>query len=170
MAEIVVTGGGVAGLSAAMVLAQDGHEVTLLERDEAAPPAPSEAWEAWERRGVNQFRLLHFFMPRFRIDLERELPSVAKSLEAAGALRISPIEGAPVELTGGVRAGDDDFQSLTARRPVVEAVVAAAAASDAGGDGAPRRGRGQPRGRSPGRAGRGPRHRRAYRSRRGDPG
>jgi 2-polyprenyl-6-methoxyphenol hydroxylase-like FAD-dependent oxidoreductase len=132
MAEIVVTGGGVAGLSAAMVLAQDGHEVTLLERDEAAPPAPSEAWEAWERRGVNQFRLLHFFMPRFRIDLERELPSVAKSLEAAGALRISPIEGAPVELTGGVRAGDDDFQSLTARRPVVEAVVAAAAASAPG--------------------------------------
>ena len=68
MAQIVVTGGGVAGLAAAMLLAEDGHEVTLLERDAAEPPAPTEAWEAWERRGVNQFRLLHFFMPRFRID------------------------------------------------------------------------------------------------------
>ena len=33
MAAIVVTGGGVGGLVAAMVLAEDGHDVTLLERD-----------------------------------------------------------------------------------------------------------------------------------------
>ena len=67
MARIVVTGGGVAGLSAAMLLADDGHDVTLLERDAAEPPSPAEAWENWERRGVNQFRLLHFFQPRFHL-------------------------------------------------------------------------------------------------------
>ncbi len=105
MAGIVVTGGGVAGLVAAMLLAEDGHDVTLLERDPAEPPAPLDAWEDWERRGVNQFRLLHFFQPRFRIELERDLPRVVKALEAAGALRINPIAGAPVELTGGVRPG-----------------------------------------------------------------
>jgi 2-polyprenyl-6-methoxyphenol hydroxylase-like FAD-dependent oxidoreductase len=132
MAGIVVTGGGVGGLAAAMLLARDGHDVTLLERDAAEPPAPSEAWEAWERRGVNQFRLLHFFMPRFRSELEQELPHVLKELEAAGALRFNPIEGAPVELTGGVRAGDGDFVSVTARRPLVEAVMAAAAVATPG--------------------------------------
>ena len=63
MARIVVTGGGVAGLVGAMLLAEDGHEVTLLERDAAEPPVPAEAWEHWERTGVNQFRLLHFFSP-----------------------------------------------------------------------------------------------------------
>ncbi len=132
MAEIVVTGGGVGGLVAAMVLAEDGHDVTLLERDAAEPSAPSEAWEDWERRGVNQFRLLHFFQPRFRIDLERELPRVVKALEAAGALRMSPIGGAPVEMTGGVRPGDGDFETVTGRRPVVEAVLAAAALATPG--------------------------------------
>jgi len=132
MAGIVVTGGGIAGLAGAMLLAEDGHEVTLLERDEAEPPAPSDAWEAWERRGVNQFRLLHFFMPRFRTEIEKELPRVAKSLEAAGALRVNPIEGAPVEMTGGARPGDDDFTSLTARRPTFEAVMAAAALATPG--------------------------------------
>ena len=74
MADVVITGGGVAGLTAAMLLAGDGHEVTVLERDPAPPPAPTEAWDSWERRGVNQFRLLHFFQPRMRIELERELP------------------------------------------------------------------------------------------------
>ncbi len=132
MAQIVVTGGGVAGLAASMLLAEDGHEVTLLERDAAEPPAPTEAWEAWERRGVNQFRLLHFFMPRFRILLEQELPQVSKALEAAGAMRFNPIEGAPVEMTGGARAGDEDFTSITARRPVLEAVLAAAARATPG--------------------------------------
>jgi len=132
MAGIVVTGGGVGGLVAAMLLAEDGHDVTLLERDGAEPPAPSEAWEDWERRGVNQFRLLHFFQPRFRVELERELPRVVKALESAGALRMSPIGGAPVELTGGVRPGDDDFETVTGRRPVVEAVMAAAALATPG--------------------------------------
>ncbi len=132
MAQIVVTGGGVAGLAASMLLAEDGHEVTLLERDAAEPPAPTEAWEAWERRGVNQFRLLHFFMPRFRIMLEQELPQVLKALEAAGAMRFNPLESAPVEMTGGPRGGDEDFTALTARRPVVEAVMAAAAQATLG--------------------------------------
>ena len=127
MAEIAITGGGVAGLTTAMLLAEDGHDVTLFERDGAEPPPPAEAWDAWERRGVNQFRLLHFFQPRFRMELERELPHVVKALEAAGALRISPLAGAPTELTGGDRPGDDDFEAVTGRRPVVEAVLGLAA-------------------------------------------
>jgi 2-polyprenyl-6-methoxyphenol hydroxylase-like FAD-dependent oxidoreductase len=127
MARIVITGGGVSGLVGAMALANDGHEVTLLERDAAEPPAPSDAWETWERKGVNQFRLLHFFAPRFRHEIERELPEAVKHLETAGALRINPIAGAPDEVTGGTRPADAEFDALTGRRPVVEAALAAAA-------------------------------------------
>ena len=66
MSAFIVIGGGVAGLSSAMLLARDGHHVTVLERDPSPPPAPEEAWEIWERRGVSQFRLPHLFLPRFR--------------------------------------------------------------------------------------------------------
>ena len=76
MPALIVIGGGIAGLSTAMLLARDGHSVTVLERDPAPPPPPKEAWSAWERRGINQFRLPHMFMARFCELLESELPEV----------------------------------------------------------------------------------------------
>src|SRR3954468_23305010 len=107
MATVVVTGGGLIGLSTAMLLAKDGHDVTVLERDPTPPPAtPADAWESWDRRGVNQFRLLHMFLPRFRKIAEVELPEVIAGMKAAGALRLNPLAGAPVEMTGGFRPGD----------------------------------------------------------------
>jgi glycine/D-amino acid oxidase-like deaminating enzyme len=41
MAAIVVCGGGVIGLCAGLMLAEDGHEVTVLEPDPADPPGTS---------------------------------------------------------------------------------------------------------------------------------
>src|SRR3954447_4395201 len=125
MAKITVLGAGVAGLSTAMLLARDGHEVTVLERDAAPPPSnPDEAWRDWDRKGVNQFRLLHYFAPRFREIMDANLPDVTAEMEAAGALRINPLRGIPDEISGGVREGDDRFTAVTARRPIGEAAIA----------------------------------------------
>jgi 2-polyprenyl-6-methoxyphenol hydroxylase-like FAD-dependent oxidoreductase len=133
MAAVVVTGGGLIGLSTAMLLAKDGHQVTVLERDPNPPPGtPAEAWELWERRGVNQFRLLHMFLPRFRQIAAAELPEVITGLVQAGALRLNSLADAPVEMTGGVRPGDEELEAVTARRPVAESVVAAVAAATPG--------------------------------------
>ena len=57
MSKILVLGGGIVGLSTAMMLTRRGHDVTVFERDSKPLPAsPEDAWQRWERRGVAQFR------------------------------------------------------------------------------------------------------------------
>src|SRR5438094_9948914 len=88
MTRILILGAGLGGLCTAMLLARDGHEVTVLERDPVGPPPPEHAdaaWEGWQRRGVNQFRLPHFMLPRWWSELRAELPEVRYPLAVAGA-------------------------------------------------------------------------------------
>ncbi len=132
MGRIVFVGGGIVGTCAAMMLANDGHEVTVLERDPAPPPPPQNAWDDWDRRGVNQFKMLHFFLARFRHVADAELPGLTDAMVEAGALRMNPFVGVPAEISGGWREGDERFGSVTARRPVAESVVATMAASTSG--------------------------------------
>lgn len=122
MARIVVCGGGICGLIAGMLLADSGQEVTVLERDAAAPSEPADAWDHWERRGVNQFRLPHFLMPRFREEMGNELPRLVDALVDAGAYRFNM-------MTGQADGGDPSYDIVTARRPLLEAVAAKVAAS-----------------------------------------
>jgi flavin-dependent dehydrogenase len=134
MSRIIMVGAGVVGLGAALLLAGDGHEVTVLERDPArAPDVADDAWHDWERRGVNQFRQPHGLRPRFCQIVEAEIPHVARALESAGALRRNIVRDMlPVSMTGGWRAGDERFEMLTGRRPFIEAVLAAQAQSTPG--------------------------------------
>jgi 2-polyprenyl-6-methoxyphenol hydroxylase-like FAD-dependent oxidoreductase len=133
MGRVLFVGGGIVGTCAAMMLAEDGHDVTVLERDPAPPPDSAvEAWDTWERRGVNQFRLLHFFLARFREVADAELPGLTDALAGAGALRMNPLHGIPDEVTGGFQPSDTRFDVVTARRPVAETVVAGRAAQTAG--------------------------------------
>jgi 2-polyprenyl-6-methoxyphenol hydroxylase-like FAD-dependent oxidoreductase len=110
-----------------MLLARDGHQVTVLERDPAEPPAAVDAWEAWERRGVNQFRLPHFMLSRWTAQMQQELPEVLDALESFGGLRMNVIGVLPEARRGALREGDERFETVTARRPVLEAAIAAAA-------------------------------------------
>ncbi len=134
MARIVVLGGGVCGLASGLLLARDGHEVTVLERDaDPVPESVDEAWEKWSRDGVTQFRMAHFLQPAGRVVLEQELPDVFAALVSAGALRLDVLGLMPPNLAdGGPRPGDERFVTYTARRPVFERVLGAAAEGEPG--------------------------------------
>ena len=124
----MIIGAGVVGLGAALLLCGDGHEVTVLERDADAPPAGTEEiWGSWQRKGVNQFRLPHFFLARYRGLLDSELPEVKTGLVAEGAVRLNPVLDAPEAIRGSAREEDDAFACISGRRCVVEAAVAAVA-------------------------------------------
>jgi 2-polyprenyl-6-methoxyphenol hydroxylase-like FAD-dependent oxidoreductase len=125
MARIIVNGAGVGGLVTAMLLAKDGNDVTVLERDPAPiPDSADDAWENWERRSVNQFRMIHMFLPGFRRAMDRELPEMAAQFEKIGAIRYNPLEVIPPEMIGGSKPGDENVTALTARRPVAETAIA----------------------------------------------
>ncbi len=131
MARIIVTGAGVGGLTTASLLADDGHDVTVLERDPAPPPTGAdEAWESWERRGVNQFRMIHMFLPRFRQLMEAELPEIGREFEKLGAIRYNALAEIPEDFRGRLTPEDAEFDALTARRPVAETALVRGAESN----------------------------------------
>ncbi len=136
MARVLMLGGGLCGVSAGLMLARDGHEVTVLERDpDPVPPSGEEAWQRWSREGVTQFRQAHFLQAGGRAVLEEMLPDVLDGFVAAGACRYDPIDGLPPMLSDQSRhAGDERLATVTARRPVMEQVVGAIAEREPGLD------------------------------------
>src|SRR5260221_3723090 len=107
MARIGVIGAGVCGLLAGTMLARDGHEVCVFERDPAEPCATAEeSWQRWERKGVTQFRQLHYLQARFRQEIERELPELLDEMVALGAVRYG-VSSTVDRFTGGGRPGDE---------------------------------------------------------------
>jgi 2-polyprenyl-6-methoxyphenol hydroxylase-like FAD-dependent oxidoreductase len=132
MASVLIVGGGICGLGAALLLARDGHEVTLVERDvEPPPPTPHEAWEKWQRKGVAQFAQPHNLMPGLRQVLEAELPDVQEALKRAGACKFDLLNPMPPTFSDrSPRAIDQKLWTFSARRPVAESVVSSAAAAE----------------------------------------
>jgi 2-polyprenyl-6-methoxyphenol hydroxylase-like FAD-dependent oxidoreductase len=134
VARIIFLGGGVCGLAGGMMLARDGHEVTVLERDAApVPDSLDAAWGTWDRGGVTQFRLAHFLAPAGRGVLEQDLPEVLHGLVAAGAVRLDLLALMPPNLVEArPREGDERFVTYSARRPIFEQVLSSVAAEEPG--------------------------------------
>jgi glycine/D-amino acid oxidase-like deaminating enzyme len=94
--KILVLGGGIIGLSTAMMLARRGHDVTVLERDsEPTPGSPEEAWQAWERRGVVQFRQPHNLQPTTIQLFDSHLPDVTRAMVRAGCITLDALAAMP---------------------------------------------------------------------------
>lgn len=122
--NILIIGGGLTGLAAALFLARRGHTATILERDAAQPPAdPLAAFDGWDRRGVAQRRQSHNFLARSSKVLGAEAPDVREALITAGA------HSRPAAWRGTALEGD--LVVLAARRLVYEAVFRQIVAAEA---------------------------------------
>jgi 2-polyprenyl-6-methoxyphenol hydroxylase-like FAD-dependent oxidoreductase len=129
MSRVIVVGGGLIGLATSLLIAKQGHDVTVLERDPEPPPkTPEEATGSWARPGVMQFRLVNFLMPRGRQLLDEQLPEVTVLLAASGAPRYNGLDTMPPSVTDRApRPGDERFATLATRRQLLEYAMATVA-------------------------------------------
>ena len=114
--NVLIIGGGLTGLAAALFLARRDHTATILERDAAPPPDdPQAAFDEWDRRGVAQRRQSHNFLARSSKVLDAEAPDVKAALLNAGAYA-RPARWRDIALE------DPNLIVLCARRLMYEAV------------------------------------------------
>ncbi len=114
----MIVGAGVGGATAALVLARQGVDVTLLERDTFPEVSDAEAAFETERRGAPQVHQTHGFLARIVVELRERLPDVLDDLLAAGCVTMPTTSS-----LGEPRPGDDDLRVLVVRRTTFEWVL-----------------------------------------------
>ena len=132
--DIAVVGGGMAGMLAALVLARDGHQVTVYERDDTdLPDTADEAFDLWDRRGAPHARQSHALLARLRRFLRERAPDVLDALLEQGATELTLERILPPDITDREpRPGDDELVLLCCRRLTIEWVLRRAVTSEPG--------------------------------------
>lgn len=119
MPQVVIAGGGVVGLLTSLMLARDGHDVVVLDRD-GPPPVdggPDSDFVDWSRPGVPQAVHSHIFLARTARVLRHRTPDILDGLLDRG-------------VTSGAHdfgPGFEDDMTLEGRRLVFEGVIRRAA-------------------------------------------
>ena len=113
--DVVVAGGGPAGLAAALALSRSGVRVTLIERDSVEEGVSADAAFAVRRSGIAHFTAPHAFLPRGAKVLRERARDVYDLLLDVGAFEL-PI----ARYQADVRPGDAELILLCVRRPLIE--------------------------------------------------
>ena len=162
MSKVIVIGAGFSGSAAALMLAADGHEVVVVDRDPGPVPAgPDEAWE-WDRRSIRQYRFAHGLLPRGHGLMARYFPHLVERLREHGGLELN-LAHAFIDLIPGSshRSDDDRFAHGHGPSADVRLALGERTRRRAGDHGVPWRARRGLAARRRRRTGRGPRCRRA---------
>jgi len=129
--NVVVVGGGVAGLATALQLGRAGHDVTVIERDDTPMPATADEAFEWNRRGAPQVRHSHAFLARLRNLLRDHQPDILEALLAEGATEMRFGDGVPPDMEFEPEPDDDDLVMIACRRTTFEWVLRRAALAEA---------------------------------------
>lgn len=124
--RVVVIGGGIAGLASALSLRGKAREIVIIERDPPPPEiSPDQAFEAWPRTGVPQFRHAHVLLARLHVTLREQYPELLDELKEAGIETSRLTELLPETQIDGFTPlpGDEDLQHLWGRRPTFEYIL-----------------------------------------------
>ncbi|HEU5083999.1 MAG TPA: FAD-dependent oxidoreductase [Acidimicrobiales bacterium] len=125
--RVIIVGGGVGGLTAALGFARAGHQVTLLERDEVPDVHDVEAAFDADRRGAPQVHQTHGFLARLVVELREHLPDVLDALLDAGCVTMPT-----TAQLGEPQPGDEDLRVLVVRRTTLEWVLRRAVDAEPG--------------------------------------
>lgn len=129
--RVIVVGGGVAGLGAALALARSGHQITVVERDHTPMPTSADEAFQWDRRGAPQVRHSHAFLARLRNLLLNDYPDVYEMLLQAGATELPFGRDLPPQMTNyEPEPADAELVMLACRRTTFEWVVRRAALAE----------------------------------------
>ena len=124
--NIAIVGSGICGMCAAITLAENGHQVTLYERDGAPPEGDADhAFFDWNRRGAAQFRHPHAFLGLICNLFAERYPALLQDLFEAGARKVEFAEMVPFALRADYtpEPGDERMWVLMCRRATMEQVI-----------------------------------------------